>query len=85
MTVATHVPSEYKYVKRGDQPAVFSGEAVPVKSTLCLATAENGWTLTRYETASQEAENRADIQDSLQSLKEGPGISLDDLKRDLGV
>ena len=85
---ATYVPTEYQSQQETTCGFFSSGRAEPVPSAFCSATRENGWRLTRYKTASQEeqeADDEADIQDSLEALKEAPGISLEDLKRDLDV
>ena len=85
MVRATYVPAEYKFIKHSDQPAFFSGEASPVKTTLCLATPENGWKLIRHDIGKQSPEDERDMLDSLEALKEPRGISLEDLKQDLGA
>lgn len=85
MEKTTYIPTEYRYFKQTDQPAFFSGEASSVKTVVCLATPENGWTLTRYDTGRQPDEDAADIRDSLEAIKEPRGISLEDLTRELDV
>jgi hypothetical protein len=86
MVKASYVPSEYQSLEEEATPRFLSsGRASPIPSVFCSPTSENGWRLTIYKTASQVTEDEADIQDSLEALKEAPGISLEDLKRDLGV
>ncbi len=86
MAKASCAPTEYQSFGQEATSGFFSsGRAEPVPSVFCFATSESGWRLTRYKTAGQGAEDEADIQDSLEALKEPRGISLDDLKRDLDV
>lgn len=88
MVKASYVPTEYQSQQETTSGFFSSGRAESVPSVFCSATSKNGWRLTRYKTASQEgqeAEDEADIQDSLEALKEAPGISLEGLKRDLDI
>jgi hypothetical protein len=86
MVKASYAPSEYQSREQESTSEFFSsGRAESVPSVFCSTTSENGWKLTRYKTASQKAEDEADIRDSLEALKEPSGISLEDLKRELDV
>jgi len=80
------MPTEYRNLgKEGTSDFFSSSRAEFVPSTFYSPTPENGWRLTVYKTPEQQAEDEADVQDSLDALGEPQGISLDDLKRELGV
>jgi hypothetical protein len=77
MVRASCKPTEYSYLEQSQEPEV--------GSLFCLATEANGWQIVRYDVNTQEAENEVDVEDSLEALKEPPGVSLDDLRQELGA
>lgn len=83
MTQASCIPTEYQNLGQEETSFFSSGRAESEPTVFSSATAENGWRLTVYEAAIQQAEDEADIRDSLEALKEPPGISLDELTREL--
>ncbi|GEM_PF-1614355 len=76
----------------------FPNEACAKPSVFCPATfcpateaeglqvvVAEGWHTVVYDTGSQQAEDERDVEDSLEALKEPLGVSLDDLRRELGA
>jgi hypothetical protein len=85
MVKASYVPAEYQTIEQVTSGFFSSARAEPVPTVFCSATPAKGWKLTRYDRSTEREEDEADIQDSLEALKEPQGISLEDLKRELGV
>jgi hypothetical protein len=86
MVIASCIPTGYQTLGQGGTSVFFSSaKAESIPSTFCSATPESGWVLTMHRTPEQQAEDKADIQDSLDALGEPQGISFDDLKRELDV
>jgi hypothetical protein len=86
MVRADCIPTEYRCLKQPEASEFFSSnQAYSVPTTFCLATEATGWRPIRYDANSQRAEDEADVQDSLEALKEPQGIRIEDLRRELDV
>jgi len=86
MVKASCVPTEYIRLDVAQQEDCdYPSQACAKPSVFCAATEANGWHVIMYDAAIQQAEDQQDIEDSLEALKEPPGVSLDDLRRELGA
>lgn len=59
------------------------GKSIP--SSLFIDAVREGWKKITSTTAVEALQDKIDVEDSLQSLKEAKGISLQDFERELGV
>ena len=84
MTEATAKPAEYtELVQQGDSFHSFNmGHCEPSQYVDAQCA---GWKLTIHGQHDQNSEDEADIQDSLEALKESKGVDLEDFRRELGV
>jgi hypothetical protein len=73
------LPTEPEYVclEQPDQPTH--------TSPFHFASEKTVWNVVRYDNFDENTEDEADIRDSIEALKDPHEISLDDLKRDLGL
>ncbi|HPC94925.1 MAG TPA: hypothetical protein PLU87_08290 [Sedimentisphaerales bacterium] len=95
MAKALFIPQGYECLDVAEQSeSDFPNESCVKPSVFCPATeaqgegqvvAAKGWHVIVYDAAIQQAEDQRDIEDSLDALKEPPGVSLDDLRRELGA
>ncbi len=83
MVKASSAPTGYVCFDQTEQSACDSpDQACARPSVFCQTT---GWHAVRYDTDSQQAEDERDVEDSLEALKEPPGVRLDELRRELGA
>jgi len=84
MTEATTIPAHYeRFTQCVDSFQSFNaGDSIPASF---VDAAKAGWTVVYGTVNVEDTECCADIQDSLKSLEEGKGISLEDLRGELGV
>jgi len=81
---ASCAPTEYVCFEQTGQSVPDCPDQAHAKpSVFCAATGSEGWHVIRYDDAMKEAEDDLDIMESLEALKEPPGVSLDDLRREL--
>jgi hypothetical protein len=84
MTESSIVPGSFKLIDQEDESFYSFNQGEPVASMFVDASRE-GWKTVVYEAAVEALQNKIDIEDSLKSLKESEGVSLQDYRQELGV
>ena len=82
MTNSTAIPAGYEQMdQHTDSFLSFNaGDSVPSEF---VDAQQAGWTMTAYNADEDTLECQQDIQDSLEALEEGKGISLEELRSEL--
>ena len=84
MVDASCAPTEYVYFEQAGQSVPDCPDQARSKpSVFCATTEAEGWRVIIYDAAMKQTEDDLDIMESLEALKEPPGVSLDDLRREL--
>ena len=84
MTEATAKPAEYTEFSQPEDGFHSFNVGHPIPSQYLEAT-RAGWKVTVPQEHGEDAEQKADVQDSLEALKEEKGVDLGDFRRELGV
>jgi hypothetical protein len=85
MTEATIIPAAFEELRGQGGESFHSfnqGESIP---SLFIDAVREGWKSITSAAAIEALQDEIDVEDSLKSLKEARGISLEDFERQLGV
>jgi len=84
MTESSIVPGSFKLIEQKDESfhSFNQGESVV---SMFVDSSRDGWKTVVYEAAVEALQDQIDVEDSLKSLKESEGVSLQDFRQELGV
>ena len=84
MTEASIVPGSFKLIEQEDESFHSFNQGEPVAS-MFVDSSREGWKVELFEAAVEALQDKIDVEDSLKSLKESEGVSLQDFRQELGV
>jgi len=84
MTESSIVPGRFDLLEQADESFQSFNQGEPIVSMYVVASRE-GWKSVTYGAAIERLQDKVDVEDSIKSLTEDKGISLQDFRRELGV